>query len=191
MPVGIIRGCEKPYGRKTCLTLNPVCVQETFPSYFMYKSTSHGASVSRITFWEQLPPGTPSPRPVSSCLGYFPPFPISITGICSWLPDNHLGCPHDHGSQIMNRNSNLPLEFGCDPAASSFEASHSHNVLTTKAAPELGPGSLSSALGSLNWGSPWLKKSGEITFCNSPSLLSLHSFTSSFLSAANPQTSRL
>lgn len=154
MPVGVIRGCEKPYGRKTCLTLNPVCVQETFPSYVMYKSTFHGAGVSWITFWEQPPPGTPRPRPVSSCLGYFPPVPISITGTCSWLPDNHLGCPRDRGSQIMNRNSNLPLEFGCDPAAPSFEVSQSHNVLTTKAAPGPGPGRLSSALGRLNLEQP-------------------------------------
>lgn len=55
--------------------------------------------------------------------------------------DNHLGCPRDPGSQ----NSDLPLDFGHDPAAPSFEASQSHNALATKAAPGAGPERLGSA----------------------------------------------
>lgn len=45
----------------------------------------------------------------------------------------------------MNQNSDLPLDFGRDPAAPSFEASQSHNALATKAAPGAGPERLGSA----------------------------------------------
>lgn len=73
-----IRGCEKPCSRKTFLTLNSVCGQETFPSWIKYKSISRGASVSWNTFWEKAPLGTPSHvlSAIALAISHTSPFPL-------------------------------------------------------------------------------------------------------------------